>query len=63
MDALNGPLRSEGGAECQWTMEANGRLSDYSGTAAGYARSYSTGSSPSSPDPPPPPSVPPLPSL
>ncbi|KAJ6512759.1 hypothetical protein C8R45DRAFT_812833 [Mycena sanguinolenta] len=62
MDALNRHLRSEGGAECQRTLEANGRMPDFSGTGAGLmpdagpvrrARSYSTGSYPGSPDPPP----------
>ncbi|KAJ7301646.1 hypothetical protein DFH08DRAFT_993384 [Mycena albidolilacea] len=50
MDALNRHLRSEGGAECQRTLEANGRLPDFSGgglmpeAGGGRARSYSTGS-------------------
>ncbi|KAF7374415.1 Calcineurin responsive transcriptional factor [Mycena sanguinolenta] len=66
MDALNRHLRSEGGADCQRTLEANGRLPDFSGTGgglmpdagpAGRARSYSTGSYPGSPDPPPPPAL------
>ncbi|KAJ7649841.1 hypothetical protein FB45DRAFT_1050000 [Roridomyces roridus] len=63
MDALNRHLRSEGGAECQRTLEANGRMPDFSangggglmpggGDAVGRARSYSTGSYPGSPEPP-----------
>ncbi|KAJ7240790.1 krueppel-like factor 16 [Mycena rebaudengoi] len=67
MDALNRHLRSEGGAECQRTLEANGRMPDFSngglvpgdggggggGGGGGRARSYSTGSSyPGSPEPP-----------
>ncbi|KAJ6512765.1 hypothetical protein C8R45DRAFT_326849 [Mycena sanguinolenta] len=35
MDALNRHLRSEGGTECQRTLEANGRMPDFSGTGAG----------------------------
>ncbi|KAF7336940.1 Calcineurin responsive transcriptional factor [Mycena venus] len=70
MDALNRHLRSEGGAECQRTLEANGRMPDFSsgsngngglmpehGHGGGRARSYSTGSYPGSPDPPPPPQL------
>ncbi|KAJ7757753.1 hypothetical protein DFH07DRAFT_919579 [Mycena maculata] len=61
MDALNRHLRSEGGAECQRTLEANGRMPDFSngglmpmpGAEGGRARSYSTGSYPGSPEPPP----------
>jgi hypothetical protein len=60
-------VRSEGGAECQRTLEANGRMSNFSneelvpgdgdggggGGGGGRARSYSTGSSyPGSPEPP-----------
>ncbi|KAJ6545045.1 hypothetical protein DFH09DRAFT_1367659 [Mycena vulgaris] len=63
MDALNRHLRSEGGAECQRTLEANGRMPDFANGlmpgdtgpgGGGRARSYSTGSYPGSPDPPPP---------
>ncbi|KAF7336937.1 Calcineurin responsive transcriptional factor [Mycena venus] len=67
MDALNRHLRSEGGAECRRTLEANGRMPDFSsgsngsgdltpehGHGGGKAQSYSTGSYPESPDPPPP---------
>ncbi|KAJ7145102.1 hypothetical protein C8R43DRAFT_550392 [Mycena crocata] len=61
MDALNRHLRSEGGAECQRTLEANGRMPDFSNgglmpgdTGGARARSYSTGSYPGSPEPPPP---------
>ncbi|KAJ7873173.1 hypothetical protein B0H13DRAFT_2280151 [Mycena leptocephala] len=52
MDALNSRLRSEGGAECQRTLEANGRMPDFSGAGlmpmpndgGGRPRSYSAGS-------------------
>ncbi|KAJ7067273.1 hypothetical protein C8F01DRAFT_980206 [Mycena amicta] len=68
MDALNRHLRSEGGAECQRALEANGRLpGDFVGGQGpggglmmdphghgGRERSYSTGSYHGSPDPPPP---------
>ncbi|KAJ7707326.1 hypothetical protein B0H17DRAFT_917846 [Mycena rosella] len=62
MDALNRHLRSEGGAECQRTLEANGRMPDFAnglmpgdvGGGGGRQRSYSTGSYPGSPEPPPP---------
>ncbi|KAF8176634.1 hypothetical protein K438DRAFT_1607369, partial [Mycena galopus ATCC 62051] len=68
MDALNRHLRSEGGAECQRTLEANGHMPDFSGVGlmpdaggsgqgGGRARLYSTGSYPGSPDPPPAPAL------
>ncbi|KAF7289588.1 Calcineurin responsive transcriptional factor [Mycena chlorophos] len=62
MDALNRHLRSEGGADCQRALAANGRLpGDFAGPQQGLMpdptggmgrpRSYSTGSYPGSPDP------------
>ncbi|KAJ7755433.1 hypothetical protein B0H16DRAFT_1315741, partial [Mycena metata] len=65
MDALNRHLRSEGGAECQRTLEANGRMPDFAsgvmpgdngslgvgGGGGGRARSYSSGSYGESPEP------------
>ncbi|KAF7312648.1 Calcineurin responsive transcriptional factor [Mycena indigotica] len=61
MDALNRHLRSDGGADCQRALEANGRLpNDFGQVPQGGGlmldggprqRSYSTGSYPGSPDP------------
>ncbi|KAJ7081814.1 krueppel-like factor 16 [Mycena belliarum] len=60
MDALNRHLRSEGGAECQRTLEANGQMPDFANGlmpgdmgGGGRPRSFSTGSYPGSPEPPP----------